>query len=202
MIGAFHLFALLPTLSYGQAVGLDSERFFVLVERFLGRDTKDRLAATLDLVAVCQTERIEEPFARAYAAQESKLRVALTAARSAALRNAPLRKFIRPELQARPEPGVAAQVASILQSADPLGRERALDALRFRTAGELAIGHFYNHAALTAYALQLAIVERWQKMDADTGRRLVETLLGGSFCDPFAAALPYQPEPGAGAQLP
>ena len=72
---------------------------------------------------------------------------------------------------------VRAAVRAAFETPHPAARERALDALRWRLADELAKTEPLGDAALVARAVQLGIAWRWAAWDADAGWAALETNL-------------------------
>ncbi len=70
-------------------------------------------------------------------------------------------------------------VAQAFQAANPLQRERLLDAQRWRRAEELAGFDPFAVEAVLAYFLKLRIVERMARRDPDAGRARRADFLGG-----------------------
>jgi hypothetical protein len=72
---------------------------------------------------------------------------------------------------------VAEGVAAAFALADPGKRERALDELRWRLAGELARPVPDGFGALLGRAVQLRLAWRWAGWDAEAGSSTLEALL-------------------------
>jgi hypothetical protein len=72
---------------------------------------------------------------------------------------------------------VAEGVAAAFALGDPGGRERALDQLRWRLAGELAQPVPDGFGALLGRAVQLRLAWRWAGWDAESGSSTLEGLL-------------------------
>jgi hypothetical protein len=64
---------------------------------------------------------------------------------------------------------IESAVGEAFQKPSPLERERALDALLWERAGELAGHDPFSRDAILAYAIRLRISERWASLNDDTG---------------------------------
>lgn len=56
------------------------------------------------------------------------------------------------------------------ESKKPLEREQKIDALRWQWLEEHTVFHYFSKERIFAYLLQLEMVERWLKMDLETGK--------------------------------
>ena len=121
-------------------------------------------------------------FAGAWRALDGQLRNAVARAR-AAKRGEDAAKWLRPHAgwSAAAEQGVAAA----FQEADPLKRHFALERLRWDLAGEAAGLDPFSAAAVCAYGVRLAILERLAAVDAEAGLARLQRAV--------AAAKPSQP---------
>jgi hypothetical protein len=72
---------------------------------------------------------------------------------------------------------LAEAVAEAFEAPHPGARERALDELRWRLAGELAATSPVGFVALYARAVQLGIAWRWARWDVDAGWAVFEAHL-------------------------
>jgi hypothetical protein len=80
----------------------------------------------------------------------------------------------------RPEadvfPSLQREIDEALAAPEPLARERALDALRWRHLDGLVPGHELDFDALVNYRLRLQLVEKWADLDPERGRVRVREL--------------------------
>lgn len=83
---------------------------------------------------------------------------------------------------AAPDFGLAAELPWIgrvleLPADDLVGRERALDLLRWDMLEELTVLSHFQIETLLAFCVRLMLVERWTRLDPQTGRRRLEQLV-------------------------
>ena len=64
-----------------------------------------------------------------------------------------------------------------LGGSDILGRERALDSLMWRKIDEISVFEYFSADAVLAFLAKLSIVERWLRLDENTGRELFRRLV-------------------------
>jgi hypothetical protein len=55
--------------------------------------------------------------------------------------------------------------------------ERKLDELRWQKTDELSADDYFGFASVLAYLVRLKIVERWAKLDPETGRKMYQKIL-------------------------
>lgn len=60
----------------------------------------------------------------------------------------------------------------------PLETELAIDRMRWLKIEEFKKGHYFDIDYLTAYALELQILERWQRINSANGMEVLEGLVG------------------------
>lgn len=70
------------------------------------------------------------------------------------------------------------KVLQIVESVDILGREKAIDLLRWNYLDELNTFNYFTVEVLMAYYIKLGIIERWLRLDYATGEGLFRRLLG------------------------
>jgi len=69
------------------------------------------------------------------------------------------------------------KVVSILENKDLLDREKGLDQLRWNFVDEQTVFNYFTVEVTLGYVIKLMIIERWLKLDVDTGREFFEKLL-------------------------
>ena len=69
------------------------------------------------------------------------------------------------------------KVNSVLESGDILSRERGLDGLMWDKIDELTTYHYFDIETILGFIARLHIVDRWLKLDAESGRRMFEKLV-------------------------
>ncbi|MFC1453211.1 DUF2764 family protein, partial [Verrucomicrobiota bacterium] len=158
---------------------ISSEAFIALCGEHLTQ--RDRDAA----VALVRGEGSgsNHPFVRAWTDSETRLRNAVARTR-AARSGADAEPFLREEcgFEADVEPTVAEAFAADT----PLERERRLDRFRWQRVEELQGYDPFSTNAVLAYAVKLALAERWAKMDEDEGNRRAEAVIGRDPGEPDA----------------
>ncbi len=71
----------------------------------------------------------------------------------------------------------AAQLESILQGRDILARERAIDTMYWNKLDELTVMHYFDLDVILAFILKLHIIDRWHRLDEQTGREMFRKLV-------------------------
>lgn len=71
----------------------------------------------------------------------------------------------------------AAQLENILQGKDILARERAIDSLYWNKLDELTLMHYFDLDVILAFILKLHIIDRWHRLDEQTGREMFRKLV-------------------------
>lgn len=119
--------------------------------------------------------RSEHPFVVAWRERETRLRNAVARARASRLG-----REVGPYL--RPERGFDMYTLKAVEEAfarpTPVERELELDRFRWQVLEELAGRALFSIEAVLAYALRLRLVERWSRLEAEPGRRVVEAFVG------------------------
>jgi len=143
-----------PAVSYGDF--LESAAAFVE-----GQDLEELTALTL-IPAKEQPCFRDGSFAAKYTAWENALRQSILRLRTA--------KFHLENTASAPRDAQfecdADSVAVRAYAADPLERERILDAARWDKAEELSSGHVFDLDVVEAFAVKLQIAEKWAKRAA------------------------------------
>jgi hypothetical protein len=111
---------------------------------------------------------------RAWADLEAQVVDAVTRERAERLRSDPAPELLRPQGY---RADIRVRVAAAFAAADPAARERALLALRWSLADDLAAAAPDGFAALLARAAQTAIAARLAGWDAEAGWRAFEGML-------------------------
>jgi hypothetical protein len=162
-----YLLPSLPMLRFDAAPGITPAKFVETCREQLG--AVDAAAAE----ALLSGQPSDHPF------------VALWQDKEAILRNAVARERARlagsdPARWTRPTRGCDSQIESEVEDAflesDPLNRERELDKVRWLIADELQGPDPLTVRAVFAYAVKLAIVNRWGGLNAEKGRSTFDAL--------------------------
>jgi hypothetical protein len=130
--------------------------------------------AALDAILGAQPAAHPHPFSRRWKQADGQLRNALARTRAERMR-LDAATHIR-EIEGY-EPAMEEAVREAYARPNPLQREKAIDHIRWDTLEALAGMDPFASSALLAYGLQLTILERWARMDKDTGAATVETLV-------------------------
>lgn len=69
------------------------------------------------------------------------------------------------------------QVQAVLEQNDILSRERGLDDLMWAKCEELTTMHVFDLDVILAFAARLQIIDRWLRLDPETGRELFRKLV-------------------------
>ena len=75
------------------------------------------------------------------------------------------------------EPEKFQEVQDVLATDDILARERGLDDLMWRKAEELTLMHVFDLDVILGFATRLKIIDRWLKLDPESGRQLFRKLV-------------------------
>lgn len=68
------------------------------------------------------------------------------------------------------------KVNSVLESGDILARERGLDDIMWDKIEELTTYHYFDIETILGFIAKLHIVDRWLKLDAESGRKMFANL--------------------------
>lgn len=69
------------------------------------------------------------------------------------------------------------ELFSILDKEDLLEREKSLDLFRWNKIEEFSMDYSFDISAVLAYLLKLQIVERWQNLDLQEGKELLQAMV-------------------------
>jgi hypothetical protein len=69
------------------------------------------------------------------------------------------------------------KLISILESKNLLDREKNIDLLKWDYLDELITFHYFSIEVVLSYMIKLFIVDRWMKLDEETGKQLFEKFL-------------------------
>lgn len=70
------------------------------------------------------------------------------------------------------------EVNAVLNGGDLLARERGLDDISWRKVDEIVLYDLFSLDVILAFLVKLKIIDRWEKLDPDTGRELFRKLVG------------------------
>jgi hypothetical protein len=166
-MSTYYLIASLPPLSVDQKLPLSVEAFQYACEEQL--TPHDAAAAR----ALLTHEASAHPFVVAWRDKEAILRNAVAQQR-ARVRGVESARWLRATEGC--DLMIERQVEEAFQQTDPLRIERALDAIRWRVAEELAGVDPLAVGVVLAYAIKLGIVMRWNALQVDQGMDVFERL--------------------------
>jgi hypothetical protein len=175
-----YLLAALPTPREGTAPAVSREAFLDACRGFVSEERLADLAVALGLPAERAGRESDrphvghDPATAAWLDLSAQVDDAVVLARSARARRDPNPYLKRP---AGYRVDVAEAVAKAFGLPDPAARERALDALRWRLADELAASAPDGFPALLARAVQVRLAGRAAGWDRDAGWATLETTL-------------------------
>ncbi len=161
----------LPMLQQDAPPPMTVERFQALAQRYL-------TATDFAVLEALETgSPSPHPFVRAWIRHETQLRNAVARHRASRLG-----QDVSPWLREHEGYDVSLErgVAAAFQESNPLRRERALEALRWRKAGELAGFDPFSIEAVLVYSLQLRLCEGASARDEAKGRRRREAVLSAT----------------------
>lgn len=69
------------------------------------------------------------------------------------------------------------EVLSVLEGSDILKRERGLDDLMWKTIDEITVMEVFSLNVILAFAAKLRIIDRWDRLDPETGNALFRKLV-------------------------
>lgn len=166
-MSAYYLIASLPPLSVDQKAPITVGNLVQICEEQLAAYDAQAVRALV------MQEPSTHPFAVAWRDKETMLRNAIAQQR-ARERGIEAGRWLRGtdgcDLM------IERQVEEAFQRNDPLRVERALDAIRWRVADELAGVDPMSVRVVLAYAVKLGIVMRWNALQADQGMAEFERL--------------------------
>jgi len=157
--------ASLPVLVFNAPPPMPLDEFRAAAARQL----TPRDLATLD--ALLDDGSSDHPFVLEWRARETQLRNAVARARAAAA-NVEVRPFLREHTGW--DVALERAVMDAMSRANPLERELELDRCRWHLADDLARFRPFDLDGVLAYAVKLRVLERWGRMDAESGRQRLE----------------------------
>lgn len=176
-----YIIAGLPVLQPDYRGKLDTDS--VLEEIRSQLSEKD--SATLDFLLGGWGEDLDEEFYRS-ASRSSNAFIREFFAYDLQMRNAKV-SFLNKELGRPAGQDVVAfgpedfddlpKVDEVLAMKDILGRERGLDDLLWAKIDELTVMHVFDMDAILGFTAKLKIVDRWTRLDPETGREMFRRLV-------------------------
>ncbi len=70
-----------------------------------------------------------------------------------------------------------AEIDAVLSGSDILGRERGLDELMWKRIEEITLSDLFDIELILGFAAKLKIVDRWEKLDPETGGKFFRKLV-------------------------
>jgi hypothetical protein len=74
------------------------------------------------------------------------------------------------------DPFIAPLAHWAINQESPMEAEKYLDGIRWEKIEEIKTGHYFDIEYLTAYGLQLQILERWDRINSGDGMKILEGL--------------------------
>ncbi len=167
----YYFAATLPMLALDQPPPFSVEEFRQqCVPHLLPRD----MAAMDEALDGTFTADAQHPFNRRWYTTDGHLRNALARERASRLGKDPrtCTRVIKGS-----DTALDRDVSDAYTRPTPLEREKAIDRIRWRRLEEIAGFDPFTADAILAYGVQLAILERWARMDKESGASAVETLV-------------------------
>jgi len=166
-VSLYYLVASLPHLAFGERPPFSSERF-----RFLLRGLLDpSQERDLDLVLAARPGG-EDPFVDEWAEAgdvvqraQAALRLARACKRGGDCGTPPL-----------PAHAAARRIEAAYELSSPLETEQAVDRIRWSLLDELTLNRHFEFRQVLAYAVRLAMLERWAALTDEAGQARIETL--------------------------
>lgn len=162
-----YLLSTLPMLRRDSAPGITPEAFLAACREQLSAPDAQAVEALL------KGTEADHPFVRLWRDRDAILRNTVARERARAA-GKDVSKWLRPTQGC--DLRLQHLVEAALQEKNPLLKEQALDQARWITAEELAGPDPLSENRIFTYAIQLAIVVRWQARKADKGREAFEAL--------------------------
>jgi hypothetical protein len=160
-------------LHFGMKPPFSTGRFLEMCHMFIPENDY-RLLSTLPEPGEYRVQGSTHRAMRRWVEFDTALRNDLARIRAGRLHREPGPDF-RPEGDR--EASLAPAVTAAAMLASPLDAERALDELRWKALDDLATGHPFSLDTLVAYACQLRILERWERIrSADRAGLLAQVL--------------------------
>lgn len=166
----YYLVASLPSIELDGELPWTPEQFLKACENTL--EPSDMME--IRLVMEGEEVRSGHPLLRRWHGRETQLRNAVARHRVARLGIEPASAQRE---HAEFDVGIERGVADAMKASDPLGRERALDELRWGVAVDLAKEEPFGLGAVLGHALQLRLANRWRGMSDERGRLALEALV-------------------------
>jgi len=163
----YYLVASLPSLVLGEPPPLNMERLRFSCSTVL--EPEDM--AELERIAAGRDEECSGAFMQAWRDAEYQLRNAVAAVR-AHRRNVEAQPHLREHRGFRV--WIEKAVTDAFAKPNPAEREMALDRLRWQILDELSRQDPFGVGPVLAFALKLRMAERWARLDAAAGRRMLD----------------------------
>lgn len=165
--------ASLPRLSFSEGLPFEVEDFIALCDENLSPKDAQVVHALIDGVG-SEFASVKSPFLKQWNDCEIQLRNTIVKHR-ATIRKCDPEQFLMS--QEGSDYSIEKAVSDAYNKANPLEREQSLDDFRWAQLERLAGVDLFDSNAIFAYALQLKILERWSKLDADVGTERVQKIV-------------------------
>lgn len=183
-----YIIAGLPVLQHGtgRGSGVDAEGILAEIRSQLSsRDSAllDFLLSgfegdNLDADFYAKALKSRNRFIRSYFAYDLNLRNAKVEWINRTLSRPEGQDVLSPDgSQWTPEFEGRAEIDAVLSGSDILGRERGLDELMWQRIEEITLSDLFDIELILAFAAKLKIVDRWEKLDPETGQKFFRKLV-------------------------
>ncbi|MDA3798135.1 MAG: DUF2764 family protein [Kiritimatiellae bacterium] len=170
--------ASLPRLSFSEGLPFEVEDFVELCDENLSPKDAQVVHALID--GVSESKSVKNPFLKKWNDSEIQLRNTIVKHRAAVRKCDPDQFLMRQEGS---DYSIEKAVNDAYNKANPLEREKALDDFRWTQLECLGGMDLFDSNAIFAYALQLKILERWSKLDAEVGTERVQKIISEANVD-------------------
>ena len=167
----YYLVSSLPMLEFGMNAPFLYKDFLLLCkEQLLPLDME-----AIERASILPTEDIEDPSPtlREWKKFDITLRNELVKSRSHKHGKDPI-QYMRGDYQ---DPFISHFTQYLVTEGSPLERESSLDRKRWEKIEELKNGHYFDIDCLTSYALQLQILQRWNRINSSGGMEILQSLV-------------------------
>lgn len=168
----YYLVASLPMLEFGTKAPILYQDFISQCKGQLSADDMEIIGRAS--IAPCEHTGDTSPTLKEWKRFEFSLRNEIARYRANKFSKDPFR-HIRGE--GYPDPFTAGFAQWALNQDSPIDAELSLDRARWDMIEGLKKGHYFDIDFLVAYALQLQILERWQRINSENGMEVLEGLI-------------------------
>jgi len=168
----YYLIASLPMLEFGMKMPFSYSDFLI--------QCREQLSPTdigiIERITIGPFETIEDPLStfQEWKRFDRALRNEIVRYRAARKAKDPI-QYLRGENY--PDPFVSGFAHLAVNQDSPIEAELYLDRVRWEKIEELESGHYFDIGYLVTYALRLQILERWDRINSDSGTEILQAAL-------------------------